>query len=260
MPVRILIFVPAYNCEKQIPRVAAQLDAPWVREHFEQAIIVDNVSKDSSFDVAQAEAARRPGFLRAFRNADNRGLGGSHKTAFAYAREKGYNWVLVLHGDDQGSIEDFRHVVENKVMLDQHDCILGSRFMTQSRTPGYSKFRIFGNHVMNMIYTICLGRRVMDLGSGLNLFRVAALPPFLNRAPDDLTFNCVLLATLIKWNARIRFEPISWREDDQVSNVKLVRQSIRTVIIPLRAALDGPEFLYTEHRARSTRSYSLWNE
>mgnify|MGYP000582291217 CR=1 FL=1 len=46
---------------------------------------------------------------------------------------------------------------------------------------------------------------------------------------DDLTFNVHLLLLLVHSRAGIRFFPISWREDGQVSNVRLVRQAWRTI-------------------------------
>ena len=41
------------------------------------------------------------------RNDDNYGLGGSHKVAFEYAVEHDFDYVIVLHGDDQGRYREY---------------------------------------------------------------------------------------------------------------------------------------------------------
>ncbi len=254
---RTLVFVPAYNCERQVLRVLAQLEEGWVRSCVSQVIVVDNGSTDATRHVV-AEHARRRGdaYISLVTNDANYGLGGSHKVAFQYALEHGFDWVVVLHGDDQGTIADFRSVLEHPDELDA-DAALGSRFMAGSHSPGYSRFRIFGNFVFNAIYSICLRRRIHDLGAGLNMYRVNRLRiDEVLRYPDNLTFNCVMLCAQVIRGDRIRFTPISWREDDQVSNVKLVRQSFQTLGIALRAMTARSSFPSAEHRQRVISRYT----
>lgn len=261
MSARFLLFVPAYNCAGQIGRVLDQIEADWARDAIEKVVVIDNRSTDNTAALVRERIARRgDGFVSLLRNDDNYGLGGSHKVAFDYAARHGFDWVIVLHGDDQGRLADMREFIAAPERLADVDCLLGSRFMRGAEAAGYSGFRKFGNAVFNAIYSVCLGARVSDLGSGLNVYRVAALgrTGFL-RAPDDLTFNCVLLASEMIAGCRIRFVPISWREDDQVSNVKLFRQAWATLRIALRALLRRGDFIGMEHRARARDSYS-WSE
>ena len=257
---RILLFVPAYNCAGQIGRVLDQVEADWVRESIAKVIVVDNRSTDATATVVLDRARQRGDrFISLLRNEANYGLGGSHKVAFSYAQKHGFDWVIVLHGDDQGTLADLRPHLENGTYAET-DCLLGSRFMAGSRIAGYSMVRRAGNFVFNAIYTLCLGRPVRDLGSGLNLYRVNALSQtnYL-RAPDNLTFNCVLLASQVISRCRIRFVPISWREDDQISNVKLFRVASETLRIALRALFRRRTFLALEHRAQAVAEYR-WTE
>jgi glycosyltransferase involved in cell wall biosynthesis len=249
--------VPAYNCADQIGRVITQLEKPWVSVVISQVLIVDNRSTDDTALVVRERVRKRSdGLIKFIRNDSNYGLGGSHKVAFSYARDNGFDWLIVLHGDDQGSLEDFRGLLESREFR-QWDCILGSRFMVGSRIDGYSGFRIFGNYVFNAIYSLCLRARIHDLGAGLNMYRVECLRAtnYL-RHPDNLTFNCVLLSTEIISKLRIRFVPISWREDDQVSNVKLIRQSLQTLRIALRALVRRQSFVSLEHREKPVERYT----
>jgi hypothetical protein len=54
---------------------------------------------------------------------------------------------------------------------------------------------------------------------------------------------------------RIRFFPILWREDDQVSNVKLFRQASRVLGIALAYAFRRKQFLQSDHSSQPGRTY-----
>ncbi|WP_096736295.1 glycosyltransferase [Brachyspira sp. G79] len=49
---KILIFIPMYNCEKQIPRVISQFDDE-TQKLFTEILVADNISKDNSLSVAE---------------------------------------------------------------------------------------------------------------------------------------------------------------------------------------------------------------
>jgi len=226
---KILLFIPAYNCEKQIVRVLDQL-TPAVMAFITKVIVVNNRSTDGTedavIDYCRAHSSLPVTLLR---NKENYGLGGSHKVAFNYAIEHGYDYVIVLHGDDQGRIDDFLEVLA-KGYYKKHDCILGARFMRGSKLCGYSKFRTFGNIVYDFLFAFVIGKRVYDLGSGLNMYSVKMLEnKFYLKFPDNLMFNYCMIMASEYYNHDIKFYPISWREDDQVSNVKMANQAIKVL-------------------------------
>src|SRR5205085_1480740 len=127
MTARILVFIPAYNCERQIGRVLEQFQTV-PRGTFDEILVIDNQSRDDTVRVAMATlpATGLPGSVA--RNESNYNLGGSHKAAFAYAERNGFTHVVVLHGDDQGSIHDVLPVMRDGEHL-RHDACLGARFM-----------------------------------------------------------------------------------------------------------------------------------
>ena len=246
---KILVFIPMYNCERQIGRVIAQF-TPEIAAWVDEVIILDNGSSDNSLTVAKsALEANRILKISLLTNNENYGLGGSQKAGFGYAIRHGYDYVIMLHGDDQGSIAEIIPYLE----AGRHrtaDCLLGSRFMPGSRLDGYSWVRIFGNYVFNTLFAIVARRRLSDLGSGLNLYSVkklAADQGYWMRNANNLTFNYFMILVTVARGWRLAFFPISWREDDQVSNVKLFRQSFQTVKIALDFFLGRKRFLETDH-------------
>ena len=186
---RLLVFIPCYNCEAQIPRVLRQLEAV-PAGLIDEVLVIDNGSRDGTLEAARAGIARLgPVAAKVVRNDENYNLGGSHKAAFAYAARGDFTHVVVLHGDDQGRIADLVPLLE----AGEHrrwDALLGSRFMKGAQPIGYSRFRIFGNHVFNLIFSAASRLWVQDLGSGLNVFaRSVFSDPALERCADDLRFN-----------------------------------------------------------------------
>ena len=171
---RILVFIPAYNCENQIIRVLAQFDEE-VLKYITEIIVVNNRSTDNTEMLAAAFIAQHRDMpIRLLRNRSNYGLGGSHKVAFDYAMNNGFDHVIVLHGDDQGSIKDFLPVLRSRYYK-KHACVLGARFMKGSKLQGYSAFRTFGNIVYDFLFAFVVRKKIYDLGSGLNMYSVSML-------------------------------------------------------------------------------------
>jgi len=222
---RWLLFVPMYNCERQIGRVLAQ-----VTEHLANRIaevfVVDNGSTDAGPQLA-SEAIQSLAVPRAYvvQNDDNYNLGGSHKVAFQRCLDQGYDGVVVFHGDDQGSLVD---LLEGLPDWPAEECVLGSRFMLGSSLQGYALHRTLANVVFNGIYSVLARKILWDLGSGLNWYSRRFIERGLWRTcRDNLTFNYdLLLRTASTPGATFRFVPITWREDDQVSNAKLTRHGV----------------------------------
>ena len=104
---KILVFIPMYNCESQIPNVLKRFGTD-KSELFRQILIVDNRSKDNSLEAAKqaADTLNLGIHIKIVRNLDNYNLGGSHKVAFNYAIDNSFDYIVVLHGDDQGDVKD----------------------------------------------------------------------------------------------------------------------------------------------------------
>lgn len=254
---KILVFIPMYNCEKQIGRVIDQLTGE-IRPYIDEAIIINNRSTDNGETVAleKLKNLNTDLTIKLLRNDENYGLGGSHKVAFKYAIENSFDYIIVLHGDDQGNINDILPYLKNKE-YDKYDSFLGARFMKESKIIGYSKFRTFGNKVYNMIFSIFLRKRIYDLGSGLNCYKVEILKSnYYHKFPDSLLFNyCMVMATSY-YKQNIKFFPISWREEDQVSNVKMMNQALKVLKYLFSYVFNKKEIVEKDFRDKKIDNYT----
>lgn len=252
---RILLFIPGYNCERQVIRVLNQIDEE-VQKYITKIIFINNRSTDNTEKTVLQYKNEHPNLpLSVLRNDDNYNLGGSHKVAFDYGINNEFDYVIVLHGDDQGNIKDLLPILKSGEYK-KYDCMLGARFMKGSKLQGYSKFRTFGNKVYDLLFSIVVGKKIYDLGSGLNMYNVNMLKDkFYYKFPDRLTFNyCMILASKY-YKHNISFFPISWREEDQVSNVKLTSQAIN-VLKMLFSFFFNKEYIKQEFRERIIEEYT----
>lgn len=220
---RLLLFIPFFNCEKQLPRVIHSLIE--YKQLFSHILFIDNRSTDNGLEVVkdliQSHGLKDTTLIK---NHENINLGGSHKVAFRYALENDYTHLLVLHGDDQASLKD---IYPQITQLDHWDgdCFLGSRFSQGSQLVGYSRFRTLGNHILNLFCTLTCKIRIEDMGAGLNLYNCKIFKDDrIWSFPNNLTFNVYLLFHSCFKSQKVAFFPISWREEDQVSNAKVFKQ------------------------------------
>lgn len=252
----MLVFIPVYNCGPQIPRVIDQFATVGGLPDDLAVLCVDNRSSDGSLGIAEAALTRSPVSEKyLLQNNDNYGLGGSHKVAIEFARQHGFDYLVVLHGDDQGSIADLQPLLANG----EHrrcDALLGARFMRGATLIGYSPLRTIANYVFNGIFSAVARRRFYDLGSGLNLFKTEMFENgFHLKYADDLTFNYYLILGLADHRYSFRFFPINWREDDQVSNAKLFSQGLRMLKLLGQRTWSKLRFQAAEHRTKPRAAY-----
>lgn len=252
---KILLFIPGYNCEKQIPRVLDQVDKK-VSKYIKEIIFINNRSTDSTEKVVLHY--KRKSFqptIHVLRNNDNYNLGGSHKVAFEYAIKNKYDYVIVLHGDDQGNIHDLLPILESGE-YEKHDAMLGARFMKGSKLGNYSRFRTFGNRVYNILFSMVVHKRIYDLGSGLNMYKTNSLKSkYYFKFPDRLTFNYCMVLAIHYYKQNVKFFPISWRESDQTSNVKLMSQAFNVLGMLGKYALHH-KYIISEFRDKPIKKYT----
>ncbi len=253
---RILVFIPMYNCEKQISRVLAQIDESIQSAELE-VMVVDNRSTDNSRERAKEALAHLKGCsAKLVQNEDNYSLGGSHKVAFNYAIDQGFDYLIVLHGDDQGNIHDVWPLIEQEELA-RYECLLGSRFAKGSQLVGYSRFRIFGNVMFNWLISSVIRRKVTDMGAGLNAYRVSFLKSkFYMPFPNDLTFNVFMLFYTVWQRSCFRFFPLTWREDDQISNAKLFQQSMRILSLTKDYVFHSKDIFAQKENSYSQKEYA----
>ena len=253
---RIMVFVPMYNCENQIPRVLEKINKD-TQKRLVEILVVDNGSTDNGLKKAEDSLKKLQDVKTTLvQNKDNYSLGGSHKVAFNYCLEKGYDYCIVLHGDDQADINDIVPYLESGE-YSEYSSFLGSRFHRDSQLQGYSKFKTIGNKGLNFFISFFTLKWVTDQGAGINMYNKTYLEdkPYLY-FPNDLTFNVFMLFHSIWSKAKFKYFPITWREFDQVSNAKVFKQGFKILRLTIRYLFSRRSIFNKKENEFSRINYS----
>jgi len=115
---RLLIAIPIYNELRYIQPVISK-----IKRFHSDILVIDDGSTDGSGELLEARDD-----VHLIQHPVNRGYGQSIIDAFAFAAEKGYDWVITMDCDEQHEperIPDFIREIET----DRWDLISGSRYM-----------------------------------------------------------------------------------------------------------------------------------
>jgi len=254
---KILIFIPTFNCEKQIVRVINSLMTLDNLNINFGVVCIDNGSNDLTFEIAKKELYKlKISSKYILKNNSNYGLGGSHKVAISFAKLNFYTHLLVLHGDDQCSIHDIiPHILNNNFL--KFDCLLASRFMKGSIVKNYSFLRKYINLIFNYLFSIVSCRYLRDLGSGLNLYDLKIFnDDWYIGFEDNFVFNYyLLLGSCLKKHSFIYF-PQEIKSADEISNVNLFNHGFKMIKILYFFTCQKNKFLTKDFRDIKITEYN----
>ena len=230
---KIVVGIPCYNCEGQISRALTEIDSVLAQNpQIEAVYIIDNQSPDATIQNAinSIKTLQHRSLFSVYRNVTNVGLGGTHKVAFNLAKQNNFSHLMIFHGDHQASAFDITNLLaESKLSF--NITTLGARFINLSLLNGYSAIRIVGNIGLNFLYTLATFKKIYDLGSGLNLFRIQDFDfDEVKYFDNGFTFNMDLLLNIIERKIEFKYVPISWSTTDQISNAHALKVGIKTLI------------------------------
>ena len=179
---RLLVFIPAWNEEENLPAVLEEL-----REGLSEAdvLVVDDGSADATADVARVGGAEVLSF------DENRGLPAGIAAGYAHGLEHGYDVVGRVDADGQHPVVELARLVM-LVRAGECDVAIGSRFVSGE---GYEPYRYrlegprqFGTAVLRRALRVRLGRSFADPTSGMVAANAKALPdlsrPYTSGAPE----------------------------------------------------------------------------
>ena len=174
---RTLTALPIYNEARHIPEVL-----PEVIRYSEDVLVVDDGSTDDTPTVLR-------GFpdVRVVRHDRNRGYGAGLRSAFAFAREQGYDALVTIDCDGQHEPRLIPDLVDRLFADDAAgapvDLVSGSRYLQMfpgDSTPPADRRRINAEMtaLLNESLSDRLGLVLTDSFCGFKAYRVASLGAF----------------------------------------------------------------------------------
>jgi glycosyltransferase involved in cell wall biosynthesis len=257
---RVAVFVVAYNAESHIRATLERIPED-LRPHLAAIYVIDDSSKDATSETARGVARDIP-YLQVFRTPYNQGYGGNQKLGYQYASRRGFDVVVLLHGDGQYAPEALPRML---APFDDPEtmAVFGSRMMTSGAAlrGGMPLYKYVGNRILTAIENRLLGTRLSEFHSGYRAYRVSAL----DRLPyqyntNDFHFDTEIIVQLVARGMRIVEVPIPTYYGDEICHVEGIPYALRCVGTVLRSranryylvhhpkfdVFDSGEYVYKE--------------
>ncbi len=172
---KILVVIPAFNEEKNLPGVLQELN-----QYDFDVLVINDCSTDHTEDVLKD--------VNHLQLPINVGLAGVTQMGFKYAYENNYESAVVIDGDGQHDPEFISSLVEE---LDNgYDYIIGSRFVSEKKP---FTMRMIGSRILSFCIYLKTGKKINDSTSGMRVLGKRVLKEFSENMnfiaePDAVTY------------------------------------------------------------------------
>jgi len=203
----IRVIIPAFNEENAIGKVIEEIPKDWVTE----IIVVDNNSKDRTFDIAVNSGATALFESR-------KGYGRACLTGLAHIANTAYkpDIVVFLDGDHSDYPVELPLLVQ-PIIDEKADIVIGSRALGSRQKGSMTLQQVFGNwlatHLMRFLYKV----HYTDLGP----FRAIRYSSLLEIKMQDTNYGWTVEMQIkaAKLKLKIMEIPVNYRKRIGVSKV-----------------------------------------
>lgn len=218
---KFALFIVAYNAEKHIEKTISRIPKELINK-FAEIYLIDDFSKDKTSEAAEA-AFSNLGIknYRVMRTPFNQGYGGNQKIGYSYAIKKGYDYVIMLHGDGQYPPEFLPDIIAGFLEKDVQ-AVFGSRMINrfQALKGGMPMYKWIGNQILTRIENSIMGSNLSEFHSGYRAYSTKALSLiYFNLNSNDFHFDTDIIIQFLSNNLKIKEIPMPTHYGDEVCHV-----------------------------------------
>jgi 2-polyprenyl-3-methyl-5-hydroxy-6-metoxy-1,4-benzoquinol methylase len=248
---RIGILIVTYNALATLVPVLRRI-TPNVWKNVEEVVIFDDASQDATFELAVGlKTLCDLPKLHVLKHQKNLGYGGNQKAGYRYFIEKGFDVVVLLHGDGQYAPEILAHMYE-RVVRGEADAVFGSRMMKTYGGPlkgGMPLYKYLGNRILTFAENRALDLNLTEFHSGYRAYSVRALEALdFSAMTNDFHFDTEIIIKLRHQGFRIAEVPIPTYYGSEICYVNGMRyawdvmRAVRRYKQTCRSVRRYPEF------------------
>jgi glycosyltransferase involved in cell wall biosynthesis len=244
---RLLVFVIAYQAETTLRKVLERIPASMFEQFDCEILVVDDASVDRTFEIGCEYRDAHPHIpVTVLRNQYNQGYGGNQKVGYAFAIERGFDFVAMVHGDGQYAPEELPRLME-PLQRGEADAVFGSRMMRplDAIKGGMPLYKYIGNRILSTVQNTLLGSRLSEFHSGYRVYSTAALKqlPY-NLNSNDFHFDTEIIIQHLNAKLRIRELPIPTYYGDEICRVNGMKYAKDVMVATSLNALHRSGLLY----------------
>lgn len=219
---RIGILIVAYNAVTTIAKVLKRIPAD-VWEDVEEVVIFDDASGDHTYELALGlKMLSGLSKLTVIKNESNRGYGGNQKQGYRYFIDKGFDIVVLLHGDGQYAPEILAQLYA-PLVAGEAEAVFGTRMTRAYGGPvkgGMPLYKLVGNKILTYLENRALGLHLSEFHSGYRAYSLAALARIdFEDMTDVFHFDTQIIIKLHHQGFRIKEVPIPTYYGDEICYV-----------------------------------------
>jgi 2-polyprenyl-3-methyl-5-hydroxy-6-metoxy-1,4-benzoquinol methylase len=248
---RIGILIVTYNAVTTLTKVLKRI-TPNVWKNVEEIAVFDDASQDATYELALGiKALRGVTKLQVLSHPKNLGYGGNQKAGYRYFMDKGFDAVVLLHGDGQYAPEILSHLY-HPLVTGEADAVFGSRMMKDYGGPlkgGMPLYKYVGNRILSVFENRALGMHLTEFHSGYRAYSLAALRNIdFSQMTDDFHFDTEIIIKLNHQGYKIKEVPIPTYYGEELCYVdgmkyaKDVARAVRRYKQTCRSVSCHPEF------------------
>lgn len=200
---KLYIVIPAYNEEETIVSVINE----WYQVvekvgNGSRLVIIDDGSKDKTFQIMKEAAAGREAFLPLTK--PNGGHGATILYGYNYAIKEGADYIFQTDSDGQTLPEEFWEFWKNRK---DYDMIIGHR---KGRQDGFS--RVFVTKTLKFVLQLVFHVAVRDANTPFRLMESKVLKENIKLIPENYNLSNVIISVIYaKKHKKVKYIPITFR-------------------------------------------------
>jgi len=219
---RIGILIVTYNAVTTLTKVLKRI-TPNVWRNVEEIAVFDDASQDSTYELAMGfKSLRGIDKLHVLTHPKNLGYGGNQKAGYSYFIKKGFDIVVLLHGDGQYAPEILSHLYHPLVTADAA-AVFGSRMMKDFGGPlkgGMPLYKYVGNRILSIFENRALGLNLTEFHSGYRAYSLDSLRNIdFSHMTNDFHFDTEIIIKLHHQGYDIKEVPIPTYYGDELCYV-----------------------------------------
>jgi len=234
---KILIFIPAYNVEKEIFFVIQKIPKEIFNKNSIKILFVNDFSSDNTTKEIEKVLEKFKYSFEVYNSKSNLGYGGVQKYAFQYAIDNSFEYIIMLHGDGQYAPEVLPDFIE-KFQDESLDAVFGSRMMSYKNAlkGGMPFYKFLGNIGLTFIQNLILNSKISEFHSGYRSFKVEALKKinFRDKA-NKYHFDTEIIIELLKNKLKILEIYIPTHYGNEVSHLKSIPYGLNVLFTTIKS-------------------------
>jgi glycosyltransferase involved in cell wall biosynthesis len=198
----VSVVIPCYN---EVATIGTVIQLVLAQQEVQEVIVVDDGSKDGSWEVIQQIHAQHPR-VQGIRHPQNRGKGAALRTGFARASAP----VVVVQDADLEYDPAEYSVLVKPILENKADVVFGSRFCGAGAHRVLYYWHFIGNKMITTLSNICTNLNLTDIEVGYKAFRREVLEQ-IRLCEDGFGFEPEITAKVAKFDGvRIYEVPIAY--------------------------------------------------